>query len=291
MRRPATPLLAVAVGMALALGLAIVAVGCYPRQPTARPTPTGIPGPTPSGSRDPGTPTPGPEPTAEPEPTPPAPAAGGYPWHTDIAVTTFWVGEIFDPGAEDGSQEISTYDSDWLGSYGGCDGVVVGGGCETEPRSASDGFFPTSMTPRENPFYLDVPYDDINDPNGFTRRDAVIPWAGRQPYAAHAGDRDFSYLKNRWVELVYRGRTCFGQIQDAGPGVYDDAAYVFGSGDARPANTRYGGAGLDVSPALTACLGLPELDGVTPGVSWRFVEASEVPPGPWTILVTTSPVR
>lgn len=52
-----------------------------------------------------------------------------------------------------------------------------------------------------------------------------------------------------------------------------------------------GGAGLDVSPALTGCLGFPELDGITPGLSWRFVEESEVPPGPWTRLVTTSGVR
>jgi len=36
---------------------------------------------------------------------------GKYPWHTDIVATTFWVGEVFDPNAADGSQVISTYDS------------------------------------------------------------------------------------------------------------------------------------------------------------------------------------
>ena len=36
---------------------------------------------------------------------------GQYPWHTDIVATTFWVGEVFDPNASDGSQVISTYDS------------------------------------------------------------------------------------------------------------------------------------------------------------------------------------
>jgi hypothetical protein len=258
------------------------------------PAPTPTPGSSASARVSPG-PTPTPSPTPDPSPGGDPGAGGGaasaYPWHTGIPSTTFWVGEIFDPGAPDGSQEISTYDSDWLGSYGGCDGVVAGGGCRTEARTAANDYFPTSMTPRENPFYLDVPYDDINDPVGFAQRDAVIPWAGQEPYRSHRGDQNFSYLKNRWVQLVLGGRTCYGQIEDAGPGEYHDAAYVFGADDARPANTRYGGAGLDVSPALTGCLGFPELDGVATGISWRFVEASEVPPGPWTRIVTTSGVR
>jgi len=232
--------------------------------------------------------TPSPE---EPTPGAPAPERSAHPWHTGIPATTFWIGEIFDPDAPDGSQRVSAYDSDWLGSYGGCDGVVADGECRTERRSAANDYFPTRMTPLENPFYLDVPYDDVNDPEGFAERDAVIPWSGDEPYRSHHGDPRFSYLKNRWVQLVHDGRTCYGQIEDAGPGEYHDAAYVFGADDARPANTRYGGAGLDVSPALTGCLAFPELDGVADGVAWRFVEASEVPPGPWTRLVTTSGVR
>ncbi len=90
----------------------------------------------------------------------PAPAPlpdTGYPWHTGIVSTTFWVGEVFDPQAADGSQRISTYDSDWLGSYGGCDGVVEGDGCRTEKRTADNGYFPTRMTPLENPFYSTCP--------------------------------------------------------------------------------------------------------------------------------------
>ena len=67
------------------------------------------------------------------------------------------------------------------------------------------------------------------------------------------------------------GRTCYGQIEDAGPGAYDDYRYVFGTGNPRPANRLYNGAGLDVSPALTGCLAFTELNGddnrVT-GSSW-----------------------
>jgi len=248
-------------------------------------SPTATASGTPSGTATPSaSPTPAPT-TAAP------PAAGGssYPWHTGIVSTTFWVGEIFDPNADDGSQVISSYDSNWLGSYGGCDGVVVGGDCRTEARSAANGYFPTSMTPKQNPFYLDLPYDDINDARGFAERDQVIPWASA--YAAYRGNDNVSYMKNRWVELRKGGRVCYGQIEDAGPGQYHDAAYVFGTNDARPANKQFNGAGLDVSPALNGCLGYAELDGDGDRVDWRFVEADQVPAGAWTRIVTTSGVR
>jgi hypothetical protein len=215
-----------------------------------------------------------------------------HPWHTDIVTTTFWVGEVFDPTAEDGSQVISTYDDDWLGSYGGCDGVVdADGRCGTEPRTADNDYFPTAMTPLQNPFYLDLPFDDVNDPVGFLLRGLVVPWAGELPYAVWVGDPRMSLMKNRWVHVRHGDRECFGQIQDAGPGEYHDVAYVFGSDDARPANQRYNGAGMDVSPAMNGCLGLSELDGENDRVDWRFVDADDVPDGPWKKVITDTPVR
>ncbi len=221
----------------------------------------------------------------------PMSAGEGYPWHTDIVATTFWVGEVFDPDASDGSQERSAFDSEWMESYGGCDGVVVAGSCQTEPRMAANGFFPTRMTPLENPFYLDLPFDDVNDPRAFELRREVVPWADDPAYRPIVGDARESLMKNRWVRLVANGRVCYGQVQDAGPGVYDDAAYVFGADDRRPANTEFNGAGLDVSPALNGCLAFSELDGEDDVVDWQFVEADEVPDGPWRIIVTTSGVR
>jgi hypothetical protein len=196
------------------------------------------------------------------------------------------VGEIFNPNAADGSQVISTYDSHWMVHFGGCDGIVVAGACQTEVRTAANGYFPTSMTPMQNPFYLDLPFDDVNDRTAFAERATVVPWANDPAYAAIAKNPNYSLMKNRWVEITDNGNTCYGQIEDAGPGQYHDAAYVFGS--SAPANKRYGGAGMDVSPALNGCLGFKELDGDTDHVSWRFVEAQDVPPGPWTTLVTTS---
>ncbi|AOX44739.1 MULTISPECIES: hypothetical protein [unclassified Microbacterium] len=215
----------------------------------------------------------------------------GYPWHTNIVATTFWVGEVFDPDATDGSQRLSTYDADWLGSYGGCDGVAHGGACATERRTGENGYFPTTMTPLENPFYLDLPFDDVNDPEAFDARGDVVPWASTAPYADAVHDRTVSLMKNRWVVLHRDGRVCYGQIQDAGPGEYHDAAYVFGSDDRRPANARYNGAGLDVSPALNGCLGFAELNGDDDRVDWAFVDDADVPAGPWTTLITASPVR
>lgn len=211
---------------------------------------------------------------------------GTYPWHTRIVATTFWVGEVFDPDADDGSQVYSTYDDNWMANYGGCDGVVEGARCDTEMRTAANGYFPTRMTPLQNPFYLDLPFDDVNDPDAAARRSRVIPWADDPEYAAAADDPDVSLMKNRWVELRNGDRVCFGQIQDAGPGQYDDARYVFGSSDERPRNTRFNGAGMDVSPALNGCLGFSELNGDSDQVSWRFVDEAEVPGGPWLTIVT-----
>jgi hypothetical protein len=212
------------------------------------------------------------------------PQSRQYPWHTSIVATTFWVGEVLDPSAPDGSQTVSTYDTNWLANYGGCDGIVKAGQCRTERRVASNGFFPTSMTPLQNPFYLDLPFDDVNNPAAFSMRANVIPWANDPDYTGRADDPNFSFMKNGWVQLTKDGHVCYGQIEDAGPAVYDDAGYVFGP--ARPANTRFNGAGLDVSPALNGCLDFSTLDGANDRVDWRFVEQSDVPGGPWTRVVT-----
>ena len=212
------------------------------------------------------------------------------PMHTRIPVTTFWVGEVFDPDAADGSQRISTYDSRWLERYGGCDGTESSGRCETEHRYRSEGWFPREMTPLENPFYLDLPLDDVNSSKTFARRCEIIPWADASD-RRRCTDPEYSYMKNRWVRIIGPSSiNCYGQVQDAGPGVYGDAAYVFGDDDPRPTNDRYGGAGLDISPALTGCLGLRDIDGSGERVSWQFIDEALVPAGPWRHIVTTSGV-
>lgn len=230
------------------------------------------------------------EDTSPPSTAPNTTVGRDYPWHTDIVATTFWVGEIFDPNAEDGSQVLSTYDAQWMDHYGGCDGVVVDQDCRTEPRTASNGYFPTAMTPLENPFYLDLPFDDLNNPAAFARRGQVVPWASDPQYKDLVDDATTSLMKNRWVQLRKGDRTCYAQIQDAGPGQYDDAEYVFGADDRRPLNTEFNGAGMDVSPAVNGCLGFADVNGENDRVDWRFVDDDDVPAGPWRTLVTTSGV-
>jgi len=153
--------------------------------------------------------------------------------------------------------------------------VVVDGTCSTERRTAENHHSPTSTAPRQDPFYLDLPFDDVSDPAAAAQRSGVVPWADEPRYATVLADPDRSLVKDRWVAVRKDGRTCCGQVQDAGPGVYDDAAHVCGSDDVRPANRRYNGAGTDVSPALDGCLGFADQD-------------ADVPPGPWTRLVTGS---
>lgn len=293
-----------AAGAALALAVGAALAACCARDPGAVSSPSpavvthaGAATSSTPTTRAPAASTPAVS-TTVPAPPPPSSSASApgrtatagtarrYPVHTGIVATTFWVGEVFDPDAPDGSQVLSTYDDHWLASYGGCDGVVVDGACSTERRTAENGYFPTSMTPRQNPFYLDLPFDDVNDPRAAAQRASVVPWAHEPRYAAALADPDWSLMKNRWVAVRKDGRTCYGQVQDAGPGVYDDARYVFGTDDARPANRRYNGAGMDVSPALNGCLGFAELDGEDDVVDWWFVDDADVPPGPWTRLVT-----
>lgn len=273
--------------------------------PTSTPAPSSVP-PTSTVTTPPVT-------TPVPTSTPVPPPVHGrvYPVHTKIVATSFWVGELFDPGRPDGSQVCSTYDPNWAFNWSGvnsgkvpssaegCAGAIIGGcdgipgaksKCDTEARTAANGFFPTKVTPKENPFYLDLPYDDLNDATAHKERDSVIPWAHDAGYPGRV-----SMMKNRWVLIVGpNGHTCFGQIEDAGPAQgsnYHDKAYVFGSNDARPLNPEFGRAGMDVSPALNGCLGFKELDGDSDQVSWRFVDDVDVPPGPWKTIVTTSPAK
>lgn len=247
--------------------------------------------------------------------------------HTNIVSTSFWVGEIFNASLSDGSQICSTYDSQWalhwsgknLGTtpqsaggcqgsvWGGCDGVSTGTTystfkCATQKRTAANGYEPSSGLPKENAFYLDLPFDDVNDSTAYNERCSVIPWAAATNTAMGVNEcknGNFSYMKNQWVQIKGpNGATCYGQVEDAGPSsgsLYHDANYVFGSTNARPVNKKFSGdstqgAGMDVSPALNGCLGFAELDGDNDHVSWSFISAANVPAGPWKTVVTTSGV-
>jgi hypothetical protein len=192
-------------------------------------------------------------------------ARGRYPWKTQIVTTMFAVGY-----GKKGHvpHKTSAWDPQWLSHYGGID----------SPNPAKrHNFIPTAFTPRENPFYIALPYNDVE--KGATKPEAkiVIPWYRE---VSDKGDwaEGRSICRQRWLAVrSAAGRVCYAQWSDCGPFATDHWQYVFGNEKPRP--NLDGGAGLQISPAVRDYLELGNMD-VT---DWKFVEAKDVPDGPWKI--------
>lgn len=187
---------------------------------------------------------------------------GRYPWKVNIMTTVFWVGEEATPNNPVPNTR-SAWDINWVVDFGGFD--------DPDPANRR-GYIPANFTPRLNPFYIALPYNDVT--SGATKAEApeVIPWF-RDAYRKYGQ----SVCQNRWIEIRNReGRSCFAQWSDCGPFRTDDWQYVFG--DEIPPWNINGGAGLDVSPAVRDFLGLNGKD----LTCWRFVDFRDVPPGPWS---------
>lgn len=191
---------------------------------------------------------------------PETPLSSGY---KNARTTVFWVGESASEDNDFIANDASAWDGKWRDNFGGFD----------DPDCRLD-FLPCGFIPKENPFYVALPYNDF-DERGIKKESAKkIPRYTESRY---------SILKNRWVEIRHGEAICYGQWEDVGPNEEDDFGYVFGENQ-NPKNAFGEKAGLDVSPALADCLGLTGSN-IT---YWRFVAGSEVPPGPWKETVTTS---
>jgi hypothetical protein len=179
---------------------------------------------------------------------------GKYPWHRNIKAVLFWIG--MRGSKKSASPRGSAWDPTWFENFGGYD--------NPDPSSRRN-FIPIGFTPRQNPFYCALPYNDIE--NGATKSEAssVVPWFND---CYQASGR--SVLKGRWVAIHHGGRTCFAQFEDCVPHPNDDWEYVFGCN--RPKSS----VGIVVSPAIRDYLGLA--GGVC---DWKFIEAGSVPDGPW----------
>jgi hypothetical protein len=179
--------------------------------------------------------------------------------------TLFWVGEPSDADNDFIPNDVSYWDSQWQVNFGGVD--------DPEHRN---GYWPADFQPKENPFYVALPFGEFgSETSNELRPDArAIPWyrAGLSPL-----------LKNHWVEVNRGDRTCYAQWEDVGPLEVDDFAFVFGTAKL-PRNTFDAKAGLDVSPAVWQYLGMDN----NAETAWRFVQAEDVPRGPWTEIVTKS---
>ncbi len=217
--------------------------------------------------------------TATPSaPAPTAPvtsAAGTYPWHNDVLATQFYIGE-------NGVNGTTAWDCQAVPHYGGIDSPF-----------GRNGYLPT-FTPKENPFYLALPYTDIGD-DAAHKKD--IPWYN----AAVDTGENYSFLKNTWVQVTRGTNVCYGQYEDTlTPDILDASGKRIGYGPSNHFDYVFGTApatqpGIDISPALSDCLGMrdpndKEFGHADGNVSWRFVPASTVPAGAWKNVITATPV-
>jgi hypothetical protein len=186
-----------------------------------------------------------------------------FPWRTNIVTTTFWIGEkptVNNPTPN----HKSSWDAEWARNYGGYD--------NPDPAKRRN-LLPVGFTPRQNPFYIALPYNDKARVGHRPEAPQVVPWF----HEAYQGPA-VSTVKGRWVAVRKGNRIAYAQWEDAGPFRTDHWQYVFGN--ERPKPNLNKGAGLDVSPAVRDYLGMQDTD-VT---DWKFVEFSEVPQGPWSRL-------
>ncbi len=186
-----------------------------------------------------------------------------FPWKSQIVTTVFWVGEK-PSGNNPVPNRVSSWDKEWTKNYGGLD--------DPDPARRSN-YIPAKFTPRQNPFYCALPYNDKAREGHRPEAPRVVPWFNE----AYQGPA-VSTCKGRWIAIRKGNRVVYAQWEDAGPFRTDHWQYVFGN--ERPKPNLNKGAGLDVSPAVRDYLGLQPTD-VT---DWRFVDFSEVPRGPWSIL-------
>lgn len=184
-----------------------------------------------------------------------------YPWKRQIVTTVFWIGErptVNNPVPN----HKSSWDVNWARNYGGYD--------NPDPATRRN-YIPAKFTPRQNPFYIALPYNDVT--RGTTKPESrkVIPWF-KQAFERPGK----TVLKGRWIAVKHGNRICYAQWEDCGPFRTDHWQYVFGNERPRPNLNQ--GAGLDVSPAVRDYLGMGNKD----VCDWKFVDARDVPAGPWT---------
>jgi hypothetical protein len=178
--------------------------------------------------------------------------------HKDITVTVFWIGEEGNGDNDYIPNSQSAWDDNWKDHYGGID----------DPYDRN-GSYPKNFTPKENPYYFALPYNDF-DTNGIKKNGSM-------------NDSICNPIcKNTWIKIIKGNKTAYAQWEDVGPFEEDDVGYVFGEG--KPKNKINDNAGLDVSPAVRDYLGLEDID----RIDWQFVDKTSVTIGPWTKIITDS---
>ncbi len=190
-----------------------------------------------------------------------------YQWKTHVTATIFWIGEKPTP-RNPTPNDKSSWDTKWASNFGGYD--------DPDPANriadhATGEFRPKGFLPNLNPFYIALPYNDLMNHRAHKwEAPRVIPWFSRSK-----PEPGRTVCKGKWIQIYNGSRSCYGQWEDCGPGVTDDWEYVFGNKP--PKTAQNGAAGIDISPAIRDYLQLRSGQ----KVHWRFVEAAQVPHGPW----------
>lgn len=190
-----------------------------------------------------------------------------YPWRQNIVATVFWIGE--DPSQNNPTPNYkSSWDQNWTANFGGYDDPSPS--ARIADHTTGD-FRPKKFIPKLNPFYIALPYNDVA---GWSRHkpeaSKVIPWFSRMDPKPGK-----TVLKGRWVQIYNGKRSCYAQWEDCGPWETDNWEYVFKG--QRPRNKSNKGAAIDISPSVRDYLDLQSGQ----KCHWRFVEAAQVPYGPW----------
>lgn len=176
-----------------------------------------------------------------------------YPQHEVIA-TIYWIGEEATAANDYISNVGSAWDSDAVGRFGGVDGLL------------------RNFIPMHNTFYFALPAGEFDEKGLITGAREASPWTKEMGALTEAQ----SLFKGRWAKVTADGHSIYAQWHDVGPNEEQDYGYVFGQD--KPDN-RFGlKAGIDLSP--DAAKALRFADGGK-SVSWQFVDAAEVPDGPW----------
>src|SRR5260221_11638463 len=88
-------------------------------------------------------------------------SASRYPWKIGIVSTVFWVGET----GSGPTNTRSAWDANWERTYGGIDDPV-----------RRKGFEPVAFRPLQNPFYVALPYCDMQAGRLKPEAAEVVPW-------------------------------------------------------------------------------------------------------------------
>src|SRR6266540_693079 len=109
-----------------------------------------------------------------------------FPWKKEIVTTVFWIGEK--PTANNPvPNRVSSWDKDWTKNYGGVD----------DPNPANrNNYIPVKFTPRQNPFYCALPYNDKAREGHRLEAPRVVPWFNE----AYQGPA-VSTCKGRWIAI------------------------------------------------------------------------------------------